>query len=97
MLKSIKTRLIVMNILQWAVWGSYLTSMANYLGNAGLGEHIGLFFALQGIVSIFMPTIMGIDGILYAGPISDGVAAIIAIVMVRFEFKAMKRLEQNVE
>ena len=40
---------------------------------------------------------MGIDGILYAGPISDGVAAIIAIVMVRFEFKAMKRLEQNVE
>ena len=60
MLKSIKTRLIVMNILQWAVWGSYLTSMANYLGNAGLGEHIGLFFALQGIVSIFMPTIMGI-------------------------------------
>ena len=60
MLKSIKTRLIVMNILQWAVWGAYLTSMANYLGNAGLGEHIGLFFALQGIVSIFMPTIMGI-------------------------------------
>ena len=60
MLKSIKTRLIVMNILQWAVWGSYLTSMANYLGKAGLGEHIGLFFALQGIVSIFMPTIMGI-------------------------------------
>jgi nucleoside transporter len=60
MLKSIKTRLIVMNILQWAVWGSYLTSMANYLGNAGLGEHIGIFFALQGIVSIFMPTIMGI-------------------------------------
>ena len=60
MLKSIKTRLIVMNLFQWAVWGAYLTSMANYLGNAGLGEHIGLFFALQGIVSIFMPTIMGI-------------------------------------
>ena len=60
MLKSIKTRLIVMNILQWAVWGSYLTSMSNYLINAGLKEHIGDFFALQGIVSIFMPTIMGI-------------------------------------
>ena len=60
MLKSIKTRLIVMNILQWAVWGAYLTSMANYLISVGLGEHIPIFFALQGIVSIFMPTIMGI-------------------------------------
>ena len=58
--KSIKLRLIVMNILQWAVWGSYLTSMSNYLVNVGLGSHIGIFFALQGIVSIFMPTIMGI-------------------------------------
>ena len=60
MLKSIKTRLIVMNILQWAVWGSYLTSTANYLISVGLGVHIPIFFALQGIVSIFMPTIMGI-------------------------------------
>ena len=60
MLKSIKTRLIVMNVLQWAVWGSYLTSMANYLISVGLGDQIYLFFALQGIVSIFMPTIMGI-------------------------------------
>ena len=60
MLKSIKTRLIVMNILQWAVWGSYLTSMANYLISVGLGAQIPIFFALQGIVSIFMPTIMGI-------------------------------------
>ena len=60
MLKSIKFRLTVMNILQWAVWGAYLTSMANYLGNVGLGNYIGIFFALQGIVSIFMPTIMGI-------------------------------------
>ncbi len=49
-----------MNILQWAVWGAYLTSMANYLGNIGLGKYIGIFFAVQGIVSIFMPTIMGI-------------------------------------
>ena len=58
--KAIKFRLIVMNFLQWAVWGAYLTSMANYLGNIGLGKYIGIFFAVQGIVSIFMPTIMGI-------------------------------------
>ena len=60
MLKSIKTRLIVMNVLQWAVWGAYLTSMGSYLASVGLATKIGLFYALQGIVSIFMPTIMGI-------------------------------------
>ena len=49
-----------MNVLQWAVWGAYLTSMANYLISVGLGAQIPIFFALQGIVSIFMPTIMGI-------------------------------------
>ena len=60
MLKSIKTRLIVMNILQWAVWGSYLTSMGSYLVGAGLASKIGLFYAMQGIVSLFMPAIIGI-------------------------------------
>lgn len=58
--KFVKTRLIVMNILQWAVWGAYLTSMGNFLGNAGFGAKIGIFYAMQGIVSIFMPAIMGI-------------------------------------
>ena len=57
---SIKFRLIVMNFLQFAVWGAYLTSMGNYLGAIGLGADIGLFYAMQGIVSIFMPAILGI-------------------------------------
>ena len=58
--KSIKTRLIVMNIIQWAVWGAYLTSMGSYLASVGLATRIGIFYAMQGIVSIFMPTLMGI-------------------------------------
>ena len=58
--KHIKLRLIVMNILQWAIWGAYLTSMGNYLVQVGLGPEIGLFYAMQGIVSIFMPALMGI-------------------------------------
>ena len=57
---SIRFRLIVMNIIQWAVWGSYLTSMGSYLASVGLATKIGLFYAMQGIVSIFMPTLMGI-------------------------------------
>ena len=58
--KSIKLRLIVMNVIQWAVWGAYLTSMGSYLASVGLATRIGIFYAMQGIVSIFMPTLMGI-------------------------------------
>lgn len=57
---SIKVRLIIMNFLQFAVWGAYLTSMGSYLVNVGLAEHIGMFYAMQGIVSLFMPAILGI-------------------------------------
>lgn len=49
-----------MNFLQFAIWGAYLTSMGTYLYNIGLGEKIGLFYAMQGIVSLFMPAVMGI-------------------------------------
>ena len=58
--KSIRLRLIIMNIVQWAVWGSYLTSMGSYLASVGLATRIGIFYSMQGIVSIFMPTLMGI-------------------------------------
>lgn len=49
-----------MNFLEFAVWGAYLTCMGNYLGRAGMGDLIPWFYAIQGIVSIFMPAIMGI-------------------------------------
>lgn len=49
-----------MNFLQFAVWGAYLTSMGTYLVSIGLGNYIGLFYAMQGIVSLFMPAILGI-------------------------------------
>ena len=49
-----------MNVIQWAVWGSYLTSMGSYLASVGLATRIGIFYSMQGIVSIFMPTLMGI-------------------------------------
>ena len=49
-----------MNFLQFAVWGAYLTSMGTYLAGIGLGSHIGLFYAMQGVVSLFMPAVLGI-------------------------------------
>ena len=57
---NVKFRLIVLSFLQFAVWGAYLTSMGRYLGGYGLGANIGWFYSVQGIVSIFMPAIMGI-------------------------------------
>ena len=65
---NLKVRLSVMNFLEFAVWGAYLTCMGNYLGIAGLGEQIAWFYAIQGIVSIFMPTIMGIIADKYIQP-----------------------------
>ncbi len=56
----ISARLILMNFLEFAVWGAYLTSLGRYLGNRGLSNEIKWFFAMQGIVSIFMPALMGI-------------------------------------
>lgn len=55
-----KMRLIVMNFLEFAAWGAYLTSLGRYLGQVGMGPQIKWFFAMQGIVSIFMPALMGI-------------------------------------
>lgn len=57
---NISLRLILMNFLQFAVWGAYLTSMGSFLAKSGFGQQIWLFYATQGFVSIFMPAIMGI-------------------------------------
>ena len=65
---NLKVRLSVMNFLEFAVWGAYLTCMGNYLGVAGMGDQIPWFYAIQGIVSIFMPTLMGIVADKYIQP-----------------------------
>ena len=57
---QLKIRLVIMNFLQFAIWGAYLTCMGTYLQIHGLDGRIGLFYSIQGIVSIFMPAIIGI-------------------------------------
>lgn len=59
-MKNLKTRLALMNFLEFAVWGAYLTCMGRYLGNIGVGTEIGYFYSMQGVVSIFMPAVIGI-------------------------------------
>lgn len=57
---NLKIRLALMNFLEFAVWGAYLTSMGTYLVQIGMAQDIGWFYAMQGIVSIFMPALIGI-------------------------------------
>ncbi len=59
-MKGIKSRLALLNFLEFAVWGAYLTCMGNYLIKAGMADLISWFYAIQGIVSLFMPALMGI-------------------------------------
>lgn len=40
--------------------GAYLTSLGNYLMRIGLASEIGWFYTVQGIVSLFMPAVIGI-------------------------------------
>lgn len=44
---------------------------------------------------LILPKFMGIDGILYAGPGADVLAAIVTIGMMFFEFRNMTKLEKN--
>ena len=57
---NLKARLATMNFLEFAVWGAYLISMGMFLGSHGLGEYVFWFYTVQGLVSIFMPALIGI-------------------------------------
>lgn len=59
---GIKTKLGVTCFLQYAVMGAYTTSLGRYLVNIGMGDKIGYFFAMIGIVSIVMPVMIGVIG-----------------------------------
>lgn len=59
-MSGIKTRLSILNFLNFAVWGAYLISLGIYLSSIGLGADIYWFYTVQGIVSIFMPALIGI-------------------------------------
>ncbi|MFZ4399754.1 MAG: nucleoside permease [Bacteroidales bacterium] len=59
---GIKNRLILMNFLQFFVWGAWLITIANYWFGTKQwgGAEFGAIFSTLGIASLFMPTLMGI-------------------------------------
>ncbi|MCF0188396.1 MAG: MFS transporter [Bacteroidaceae bacterium] len=63
-----KARLILMNFLEFAIWGAYLTCISQFLGRVGLGAYTSWFYVAQGIVSIFMPALIGMIADKYVQP-----------------------------
>ena len=99
-MRAIKSRLIFMNFLQFAVWGSYLTCVGQFLGKVGLGDYISWFYIAQGVVSIFMPAIMGIIADKYVQPqrllgASHLVAAALMLVAAYFGYEATQLAAAN--
>jgi NHS family xanthosine MFS transporter len=59
---SLKLRLIVMNFLQFFIWGSWLLTIGAYWfqNKHWSGTSFGAIFSTMGIASLFMPSIAGI-------------------------------------
>lgn len=56
-----------------------------------LSRQVLLFLPLV----LILPLFLGIDGVLYAGPLSDGVAAVIALFLYHQEAKRLKKIEKE--
>lgn len=98
---SIKLRLTLMNFLQFAIWGSYLVCIGNFLGRVGLGDYISWFYVAQGVVSIFMPAIIGAIADKFIQPqrmlgISHLTAAIFMLIAAWFGIEATEQANGNV-
>ncbi|NPD44376.1 MULTISPECIES: nucleoside permease [unclassified Lentimicrobium] len=59
---SIKNRLIIMNFLQFFIWGAWLITIGGYwFQNKGWsGADFGIIFSTMGIASLIMPALSGI-------------------------------------
>jgi len=59
---SLKLRLVVMNFLQFFIWGAWLLTIGAYWfqGRHWSGAGFGAIFSTMGIASLFMPSIAGI-------------------------------------
>ena len=59
---SIKQRLLLMNFLEFFIWGSWLISLGGYMivTLKFTGGQVGSIYATMGIASLFMPALLGI-------------------------------------
>ena len=75
------------------VTGSFFTSIGKAFKGAFIAMTRQIIFLLPLI--IILPKILGIDGVMYAGPIADAMALIITILFIRREIKNIKKLDET--
>jgi Na+-driven multidrug efflux pump len=81
-----------LNCLQ-PITTTFFTSIGKPLKGAFLSLTRQIVFFM--IFLLILPIFMGIDGIVYTGPCADLLAAIVTVIMVYFEFKGMRKLEES--
>lgn len=91
---NVKLRLIVMNFLEFFVWGSWLISLGGYMivTLKFTGSQVGSIYATMGVASLFMPPLMGIvadrwvnaEKVLGACHIAGAIALLLAARVVDF-------------
>ena len=79
-----------LNFLQ-PITTTFFTSIGKAIKGVILSMTRQIIFLLP--LLVLLPMAIGIDGILYAGPIADLLAAVAAVLLVAFEMRNMKRLE----
>ncbi len=79
--------LMIINAAQ-PVTGTFFSSLGKAFKGAFLAVTRQTLFLIPLI--LILPRIFGIDGIMYAGPIADGSALIVTIIMVSIEIKHLK-------
>ena len=72
----------------------------NYFTSIGaVKQGIVLSASRQGFILIpillILPQFFGLNGVLFAGPISDGLAAILSVTMVTINFRGLTRLQEE--
>ncbi len=80
---------VCLNFLQ-PVTSTFFTSIGKPVKGIFLSLTRQIIFLLPLI--LVLPIFMGIDGIVYSGPIADGLAAIVTVIMAMLEFRGMRRL-----
>ena len=85
--------LMIINGIQ-PVTGTFFTSLGKAFKGAFISMTRQIIFLMPLI--ILLPRIFGIDGVMYAGPISDGAALIVTVIMVAIEIKNLKNMQKSI-
>lgn len=84
--------LMIVNGVQ-PVSGTFFTSIGKAFKGAFIAMTRQLLFLLPLI--IILPRIFGIEGVMFAGPIADGIALVVTVILISIEIKKIKLLKNT--